>query len=161
MIRRPPRSTLFPYTTLFRSRPQPLAGVDGRGYEPPEDDPAREAAEVGGVAYVGDREPQVEVQGEKNEELPDQGVLPGEGPPLQRVPQNPAKQAEDCARRSHRWRLEPPEVQVCQPAGDAAEEIEREEAAPPERRFDEGAEEVEREHVERQVGDPGVEEHAR
>src|SRR5579884_4374495 len=27
MIRRPPRSTLFPYTTLFRSRPQ---GVRGR-----------------------------------------------------------------------------------------------------------------------------------
>src|SRR6266508_3510492 len=27
MIRRPPRSTLFPYTTLFRSRP-PAAGVD-------------------------------------------------------------------------------------------------------------------------------------
>src|SRR2546426_3479070 len=24
MIRRPPRSTLFPYTTLFRSRPHPL-----------------------------------------------------------------------------------------------------------------------------------------
>src|SRR5260370_39979642 len=24
MIRRPPRSTLFPYTTLFRSYPQPL-----------------------------------------------------------------------------------------------------------------------------------------
>src|SRR2546426_5913709 len=24
MIRRPPRSTLFPYTTLFRSLPQPL-----------------------------------------------------------------------------------------------------------------------------------------
>src|SRR2546422_8522012 len=24
MIRRPPRSTLFPYTTLFRSRPLPL-----------------------------------------------------------------------------------------------------------------------------------------
>src|SRR3712207_7211076 len=30
MIRRPPRSTLFPYTTLFRSRGQPLApGEDG------------------------------------------------------------------------------------------------------------------------------------
>src|SRR3712207_7004414 len=34
MIRRPPRSTLFPYTTLFRSRPlevlrvAPLVGVD-------------------------------------------------------------------------------------------------------------------------------------
>src|SRR3712207_6937824 len=29
MIRRPPRSTLFPYTTLFRSRvlPRPYAGV--------------------------------------------------------------------------------------------------------------------------------------
>src|SRR5256885_3507117 len=27
MIRRPPRSTLFPYTTLFRSRSQQLAGV--------------------------------------------------------------------------------------------------------------------------------------
>src|SRR5258708_27599089 len=28
MIRRPPRSTLFPYTTLFRSRaPYPLAGA--------------------------------------------------------------------------------------------------------------------------------------
>src|SRR5262245_63599447 len=25
MIRRPPRSTLFPYTTLFRSRPRPSA----------------------------------------------------------------------------------------------------------------------------------------
>src|SRR5260221_9776623 len=26
MIRRPPRSTLFPYTTLFRSRPRPRHG---------------------------------------------------------------------------------------------------------------------------------------
>src|SRR3712207_7752114 len=26
MIRRPPRSTLFPYTTLFRSRPMPRVG---------------------------------------------------------------------------------------------------------------------------------------
>src|SRR2546422_4730868 len=31
MIRRPPRSTLFPYTTLFRSRGSPRAGVlEGR-----------------------------------------------------------------------------------------------------------------------------------
>src|SRR5260221_6131180 len=28
MIRRPPRSTLFPYTTLFRSREPCLAGAD-------------------------------------------------------------------------------------------------------------------------------------
>src|SRR2546425_7023178 len=27
MIRRPPRSTLFPYTTLFRSLRQPAAGI--------------------------------------------------------------------------------------------------------------------------------------
>src|SRR2546422_7505962 len=34
MIRRPPRSTLFPYTTLFRSSPghaRPQGGKDGRG----------------------------------------------------------------------------------------------------------------------------------
>src|SRR3712207_8227341 len=29
MIRRPPRSTLFPYTTLFRSDPGVLAGLEG------------------------------------------------------------------------------------------------------------------------------------
>src|SRR5256885_10033084 len=28
MIRRPPRSTLFPYTTLFRSERQPLLGFE-------------------------------------------------------------------------------------------------------------------------------------
>src|SRR2546422_7057988 len=31
MIRRPPRSTLFPYTTLFRSPVPLLAGSQGRG----------------------------------------------------------------------------------------------------------------------------------
>src|SRR2546425_9490976 len=31
MIRRPPRSTLFPYTTLFRSRAGPLARRERRG----------------------------------------------------------------------------------------------------------------------------------
>src|SRR3712207_7671560 len=34
MIRRPPRSTLFPYTTLFRSRdPRPRIEVEDRGGE--------------------------------------------------------------------------------------------------------------------------------
>src|SRR2546422_3810951 len=33
MIRRPPRSTLFPYTTLFRSRPR-RAGAGARGARP-------------------------------------------------------------------------------------------------------------------------------
>src|SRR3712207_6298550 len=42
MIRRPPRSTLFPYTTLFRSKGRPGArhrrgprGRDERGQQPP------------------------------------------------------------------------------------------------------------------------------
>src|SRR2546430_17702367 len=34
MIRRPPRSTLFPYTTLFRSWAAPLASLAGRRQEP-------------------------------------------------------------------------------------------------------------------------------
>src|SRR5438552_7231802 len=36
MLRRPPRSTLFPYTTLFRSElhPQPSAGTAGDILEP-------------------------------------------------------------------------------------------------------------------------------
>src|SRR5579872_7534185 len=38
MIRRPPRSTLFPYTTLFRSPPAPAAG---RGCPAPAGPPGR------------------------------------------------------------------------------------------------------------------------
>src|SRR2546426_8613717 len=40
MIRRPPRSTLFPYTTLFRSRP-PDEGPVARGNRPLEPDQVR------------------------------------------------------------------------------------------------------------------------
>src|SRR5687767_15499999 len=35
MIRRPPRSTLFPYTTLFRSRARRRDGRGGAGRRPP------------------------------------------------------------------------------------------------------------------------------
>src|SRR5256885_8268277 len=35
MIRRPPRSTLFPYTTLFRSPPPQLASTLGSVVSPP------------------------------------------------------------------------------------------------------------------------------
>src|SRR3712207_6986747 len=35
MIRRPPRSTLFPYTTLFRSRSQQLLRAGQHAREPP------------------------------------------------------------------------------------------------------------------------------
>src|SRR5256885_15833646 len=34
MIRRPPRSTLFPYTTLFRSLPPPAARLRARQADP-------------------------------------------------------------------------------------------------------------------------------
>src|SRR3712207_146862 len=45
MIRRPPRSTLFPYTTLFRSRPRdgPLPRLP-RGQSPRRDDPVLQGA---------------------------------------------------------------------------------------------------------------------
>src|SRR3989449_11614162 len=33
MIRRPPRSTLFPYTTLFRSHPEPEKGERRLGHD--------------------------------------------------------------------------------------------------------------------------------
>src|SRR5947209_17332129 len=35
MIRRPPRSTLFPYTTLFRSKPQEFPKASGAGAKQP------------------------------------------------------------------------------------------------------------------------------
>src|SRR3712207_6953361 len=47
MIRRPPRSTLFPYTTLFRSGRVDLAGLVL--------DPAEAHAQGGGLHFVVDR----------------------------------------------------------------------------------------------------------
>src|SRR4030066_1559707 len=41
MIRRPPRSTLFPYTTLFRSPAGPGPGPGARGGAVPDAAPAR------------------------------------------------------------------------------------------------------------------------
>src|SRR3712207_6935807 len=48
MIRRPPRSTLFPYTTLFRSRLHPGAG---------------RALTCGAAAEMGWRAPRIRVSG--------------------------------------------------------------------------------------------------
>src|SRR3712207_843384 len=45
MIRRPPRSTLFPYTTLFRSVLAPMAGITDAAYR-------RLCAEQGAGLYV-------------------------------------------------------------------------------------------------------------
>src|SRR3712207_7285391 len=56
MIRRPPRSTLFPYTTLFRS----TAGAmwrSGRGGVPPHRPPRREAGGEGSSRHPDRREP--------------------------------------------------------------------------------------------------------
>src|SRR3712207_8965757 len=59
MIRRPPRSTLFPYTTLFRSEPE-LDGVvvdvghAAAGHQPHPPD-VREVAGVLSGVVVGDR----------------------------------------------------------------------------------------------------------
>src|SRR3712207_7008178 len=56
MIRRPPRSTLFPYTTLFRSRLRPLAEADRvrrpaeRGAVEAENLPGRQAGVEGHLA---------------------------------------------------------------------------------------------------------------
>src|SRR2546430_14631449 len=49
MIRRPPRSTLFPYTTLFRSRGHPdvLCGQRGRAVRVPEPDRRQDRAVLG------------------------------------------------------------------------------------------------------------------
>src|SRR3712207_8991775 len=65
MIRRPPRSTLFPYTTLFRSKqaPAPLNGRASRAREPSKNQLRRakeleaeiEAAETALAAFVADR----------------------------------------------------------------------------------------------------------
>src|SRR3712207_7407992 len=41
MIRRPPRSTLFPYTTLFRSPPRPPPNRSSGGRDAPEARPPR------------------------------------------------------------------------------------------------------------------------
>src|SRR2546430_9911638 len=43
MIRRPPRSTLFPYTTLFRSRPRPEHDDGQDRARPPDPADARES----------------------------------------------------------------------------------------------------------------------
>src|SRR2546430_8355293 len=47
MIRRPPRSTLFPYTTLFRSRQRAERRIQGRVQAHPRTDGAGACGEIG------------------------------------------------------------------------------------------------------------------
>src|SRR6266487_230783 len=61
MIRRPPRSTLFPYTTLFRSPPPPEQGLrvpaghlgdgDLPGHDPDCDPPPRQQVALSDTLY--------------------------------------------------------------------------------------------------------------
>src|SRR5256885_11407788 len=68
MIRRPPRSTLFPYTTLFRSprgRQLHRRGIEGRGAEP--SDVVREyQRNPGGRGRGGERPRHRDVQGARD-----------------------------------------------------------------------------------------------
>ena len=107
-----------------------------------------------------DGEPEIEVQGGQDQELADQWVLPGEGAAAQGVAEHASQEAEDRARGPDRWTVEGPEVEVGDAAGQPARQVEREKAAPPECHFYEGAKEVEGEHVQREVDEPGVQKHA-
>src|SRR2546426_8267337 len=53
MIRRPPRSTLFPYTTLFRSLPRSRVIVDAMAQAPPAAPPRSRAVASGGGVTAG------------------------------------------------------------------------------------------------------------
>src|SRR5260221_8215348 len=64
MIRRPPRSTLFPYTTLFRSAPRCAEGLDPDphpGVVPP-DDPRHVHDALGGLQLRRSEEHTSELQ---------------------------------------------------------------------------------------------------
>src|SRR2546426_8638112 len=53
MIRRPPRSTLFPYTTLFRSGQPPPGGAGGPHARVRRGDEGRECGRAGGGGRPG------------------------------------------------------------------------------------------------------------
>src|SRR5688572_30945357 len=70
MIRRPPRSTLFPYTTLFRSPPAPLgralAGAHAAGGQGGATMPARSLRRVLARRHLRSEEHTSELQSQSN-----------------------------------------------------------------------------------------------
>src|SRR3712207_8508866 len=72
MIRRPPRSTLFPYTTLFRSFEAPED-------ELPEEEPADGEVDEGEVEDEAPHEEEPEVEEPEDDEEPEL-LEPGEAP---------------------------------------------------------------------------------
>src|SRR5258708_19878386 len=69
MIRRPPRSTLFPYTTLFRSPRQGQAAARGRPGGPALEGRRRQAAQVQRGARGGRHRDREEGQDRKSTRL--------------------------------------------------------------------------------------------
>ena len=113
------------------------------------------------VADIGDGESDVEVQGGQDQELADQGILPGEGAAAHGVTEHAPEETEDRARSPYGGRVEGAEVEVGDAPGEPAAQVEREETALSECLLDERAEKVQREHVQRQVDESRVQEHAR
>src|SRR3712207_8918534 len=71
MIRRPPRSTLFPYTTLFRSEEHPIADSE-RGGE------VAQATRVGHVVVTGGRARELRRAGKQKPQLGMVSAEPGQ-----------------------------------------------------------------------------------
>src|SRR5829696_8110275 len=113
------------------------------------------------VADIGDGESEVEVKGGQDQELADQGILPGEGAAAHGVTEDASEETEDRAGSPYGGPVEGAEVEVGDTPGEPARQVEREKTALSERLLDERAEEVKREHVQRQVDEPRVQEHAR
>src|SRR2546422_9774054 len=107
MIRRPPRSTLFPYTTLFRSRPReggrdPVVVVHEKAADPPEGVPERHGGrrELAGPARRDALAPAVEQDGDDAAEeaaVPDEPPATEQRVPLSREQHVPQLRPDDAA----------------------------------------------------------------
>src|ERR671916_2588943 len=93
-------------------RAERLAGVDGGCREPSECGSAEETADMRRVADIGDGESEVEVHGGQDQELADQGILPGEGAAAHGETEHASKETEDRTGRSYGGRVEGAEVEV-------------------------------------------------
>src|SRR5260370_21427988 len=82
MIRRPPRSTLFPYTTLFRSedRPFPPAEAAARG-DGDQQDRGQRHRDVGADAEVAQRERDADELGDDGQEVEQEQVADAQPAP--------------------------------------------------------------------------------
>src|SRR3712207_7475659 len=68
MIRRPPRSTLFPYTTLFRSGVVSVGPIEPSEEEAPEPEPEQEVEAVPEAEIAPEPEPEPEYEPEPEPE---------------------------------------------------------------------------------------------